>query len=105
MTALAVTPVAWTDAKRWLWLLSIVTLTLPVASINIAFATGSALGWWSGWLFVFGVIPLLDWLLGEDDSNPPEAAVPALEAQRYYRYAVYLAVLAQYVGFFVAVGV
>lgn len=36
------------------------------------------------WL-VFGVIPLLDFVLGRDPANPDEAAeVPVLEAQGYY---------------------
>jgi alkane 1-monooxygenase len=35
--------------------------------------------------FVYGVAPALDWMLGIDTSNPPEAAVPGLEADPYYR--------------------
>ncbi len=31
------------------------------------------------------VVPLLDWLLGADTSNPPESAVADLEGQFYYR--------------------
>ena len=42
-------------------------------------------------LFYIG-IPLLDALLGEDLSNPPESAVPRLEADRYYRWIVYATV-------------
>lgn len=104
MTAQTLTP-AWTDAKRSLWLLGVLTLLLPLASIGLALTTGVSLFWWFAPLFVFGVIPLLDWLLGEDASNPPESAVPALEAQRYYRWVVYLAVIAQYAAFFAAVAV
>ena len=37
-------------------------------------------------------IPLLDWLFGVDESNPPEEVVPLLEADRYYRYLTYATV-------------
>ena len=32
------------------------------------------------------LMPLLDALIGEDLNNPPEAVVPQLEADRYYRW-------------------
>ncbi|BCQ61985.1 hypothetical protein PBOI14_37350 [Pseudomonas sp. Boi14] len=38
---------------------------------------------------IFGLIPLIDGLMGEDASNPPESAVPDLEKQPYYRFIVY----------------
>lgn len=38
------------------------------------------------------VVPLLDLLLGEDQSNPPEEAVPGLDADPYYRWITYLLV-------------
>ncbi|MBE2264476.1 MAG: alkane 1-monooxygenase [Burkholderiaceae bacterium] len=44
---------------------------------------------WALWLpalALYGFVPLLDALLGVDRSNPPEWAVPQLEADRYYRY-------------------
>ena len=37
-------------------------------------------------------VPLLDKLLGEDLSNPPESVVPRLEADRYYRLINYAVV-------------
>ena len=37
-------------------------------------------------------VPLLDKLLGEDLSNPPESVVPRLEADRYYRWINYAVV-------------
>ena len=40
---------------------------------------------WLPVLLVYGVAPLLDGVLGTDTSNPPESAVPALEADPYYR--------------------
>lgn len=86
------TPV-YRDRKRLMWLLSVVgpaAVTIgPVA--HLLGATSEA------WFFVsiaffYGFIPLLDWLLGEDLSNPPEAVVPRLEADRYYRWINYAVV-------------
>ena len=51
----------------------------------------------TAWLFLplfllYGVVPLLDWLLGEDATSPPAAAVPDLDADPYYRWLVYAGV-------------
>ena len=92
----------WTDSKRHLWMLSIVTLTVPVISAALVWATGIGAFWWFGVVFVFGVIPLADILIGEDQSNPPEAAVADLEKDSYYRYTVYAAVISQYLSLFIA---
>lgn len=84
---------AYRDRKRLMWLLSVIGpagVTIgPVA--HLLGATSEA------WFFVsiaffYGVIPLLDWLLGEDLSNPPESVVPRLEADRYYRWINYAVV-------------
>jgi alkane 1-monooxygenase len=43
-------------------------------------------------VFFYVFAPLLDWLLGEDLSNPPESAVPALDADPYYRWITFMLV-------------
>ncbi len=101
----AVTNQAWRDKRRYLWLFSTLTMILPIAAWQWATATGWAWLWWLGPLFVFGVIPVLDRLSGEETENPPEEVVPELENDRYYRYAVWLAVLFQYWAFLTAVWV
>nr|WP_057928509.1 alkane 1-monooxygenase [Burkholderia ambifaria] len=93
----------WSDGKRYLWLLGAVTITLPILSAQLALSTGLHVFWWFGPLFAFGVIPILDTLIGDDRDNPPEAVVPHLERARYYRYIVYLATLVEYVAFFMCV--
>jgi alkane 1-monooxygenase len=73
------------DHKRFAWVLSLL--------VPLSIAAGPLLWQWHPvtlmlWLpviFVYVVAPLLDLLLGTDTSNPPESAVPALEADRYYR--------------------
>lgn len=89
MTTQTATPAVWHDSKRYLWLLSPMVPGLAV----IAFALYLTFGWglllWMGPILVYLIIPTLDLLIGEDTSNPPEAAVAQLENDRYYRWIVY----------------
>ncbi|RQR56061.1 alkane 1-monooxygenase [Burkholderia sp. Bp9125] len=91
---------SWSDGKRYLWLLGVLTITLPILSAQLALSTGLHVFWWFGPLFAFGVIPILDTLIGDDRDNPPEDVVPRLERDRYYRVIVYLATLVEYAAFF-----
>ncbi|PRE04773.1 alkane 1-monooxygenase [Burkholderia multivorans] len=94
---------SWSDGKRYLWLLGALTITLPIFAAQLALSTGFHVFWWFGPLFTFGVIPILDTLIGDDRDNPPEDVVPHLERERYYRLIVYLATLVEYVAFFMCV--
>jgi len=49
-----------------------------------------------GPLFIHGVIPALDKLIGEDTENPPLDAIAALEADPYYSRIVKLFIPLQY---------
>jgi alkane 1-monooxygenase len=89
----------WTDSKRYLWLLGALTITLPLHAAWLALSTGWHVFWWFGPIFVFTIIPVADYVIGDDASNPPEAVVPILEKERYYRRIVYLATFAEYVSF------
>jgi alkane 1-monooxygenase len=81
--------VSYRDGKRYAWLMSVL--------VPAALGCGPLLYWWTGsvaamWLpavAVYALIPLADMLLGEDLNNPPEAVVPELEADPYYRWACY----------------
>jgi alkane 1-monooxygenase len=86
----------WTDKKRYLWMMGFTVMLLPLAGIQLAQATGWSVFYWFAPLFIYSVIPLLDWLIGTDSSNPPESAVPQLEADSYYRFIVYVAVAIEY---------
>ena len=92
--------VTYTDNKRWLWLLSLVNPLIPFVGIAGQVITGNEL-----WLLVplflmFGMGPLLDWIFGEDENNPPEVLVPQLEQDRYYRVLTYLTVPLHFIMFF-----
>ena len=100
MTTATIDAPTWTDRKRYLWMLGFTVMLLPYSGVQLAQASGWSIFYWFAPLFVYSVIPLLDWMLGTDASNPPESAVAALEQDRYYRYIVYAAVLIQY-GIFI----
>jgi alkane 1-monooxygenase len=86
----------WTDGKRYLWLLSPLVPVLALIGLGLH----QILGWggftWSGFILLYGIIPVLDWLVGADRNNPPESAVAHLESDRYYRAIVYAYLPAQY---------
>jgi len=80
------------DRKRALWLLSVFWPLQPLIGIWLHAQTGN-----QAWLLLplaVGYVggPLLDWLLGEDRNNPPEAVVLQLDADPYYRYLTYVVV-------------
>jgi alkane 1-monooxygenase len=89
----------WRDPKRHLWPAGLLVPLLPFGGGWLASTTGWHAWWWMGPIWVFVVVPLLDTLAGTDDANPPEWAVPQLEADRYYRWCVYLYIPLQLVGF------
>lgn len=76
----------WKDPKRYKWLLS---PALPI--IGTAALAGYALApkklralAWTGPALVYGIIPALDRMIGEDDSNPPDEVIKELENDPYY---------------------
>ena len=86
----------WTDRKRLAWLVGPVVPVLPFAAGFWVHLTGLTLFWWFGPLFVFAFIPLLDWAIGSDASNPPDSVIHQLEEDRYYRWLTYLFIPFQY---------
>ncbi len=88
--------VAWRDTKRPLWPLALVVPVLPFAGYLLATTVGAAWGWWLTPVFILGIIPIIDVFIGDDRVNPPEEAVPALQASPYYRWITYLFIPAQF---------
>ena len=90
------------DRKRWLWILSVVYPLQPLIGIGLHAATGH-----EAWLLLpvllsYVLLPAFDWLVGEDENNPPEAVVRQLDADRYYRVLTYLVVPLHFVSLIVA---
>ncbi len=87
----------WQDGKRYLWLLSPMIPVLGLLSLGLFQVTGNAMFAWGGPIIFYGLLPLLDWLIGDDRTNPPESAVAQLEQDRYYRAIVYAYIPTQYI--------
>ena len=94
--------VTWRDPKRYAWPLVPLWILLPVASIGLAVTSGHEAWYWLAVVMTYLVFPILDLdqLFGRDTRNPPEAAVPDLEADRYYTWLIYLTVLCHYITLF-----
>ena len=73
--------------KKYSFLIAMLPLVLPLLLLK----AGEATGWinlfaWGVPVFVFGIIPLLDFLLGQDALNPDEEAdVPQMVGERFYQ--------------------
>jgi len=96
VTYTATTPdgrsVRWRDGKRLAWLLSVVYPLVPLLGVALHARTGEPAMLAVPLLIGYGLMPLLDALIGEDLNNPPEAVVPQLEADRYYRVLTWITV-------------
>ncbi|MEM9300789.1 MAG: alkane 1-monooxygenase [Pseudomonadota bacterium] len=84
--------ISYRDPKRRLWLASVFMPLVPLLGIFGYSLTGAEVWFWLPLGVGYLAIPVLDWLFGVDESNPPEEVVPQLEEDRYYRYLTYAAV-------------
>jgi alkane 1-monooxygenase len=91
--------IAYRDRKRWWWTLSLVYPLIPFVGIAAHAWSGQAIALGLPLLVSYGFMPLLDWLIGEDLNNPPEAIVPQLEADRFYRWLTWATVPLHFVAF------
>ena len=80
------------DKKRTLWLASVFFPLLPLYFISVYLRTGQEAIFVVPLIVSYVIIPLLDWMIGTDSSNPPEEIVPLLEEDKYYRYLTFLTV-------------
>ncbi|OHU26883.1 alkane 1-monooxygenase [Mycobacteroides franklinii] len=79
----------WRDPKRHAWLLGLVIPVLVPWSWILVKVTEWTLFWWWGVILVFGIIPVLDWVVGADSANAPESALKSLQNDKYYRWATF----------------
>ncbi|MEH1012981.1 alkane 1-monooxygenase [Micromonospora sp. CPCC 206060] len=86
----------WRDPRRPLWPLALLVPVLPFLAFLTWRGTGAVWAWWLTPVVVFGVIPVVDLLIGDDRDNPPDEAVPALQRDGYYRWLTYLFLPVQY---------
>lgn len=90
--------IVYRDRRRWLWLGSVVNPLVGFAGIGLHHATGHEAFLLTPLAIAYLLGPLLDWWLGEDENNPPEAIVPQLEADPYYRVLTWIAVPLHYLA-------
>ncbi len=85
------------DKKRWFWVTAILWSLLPLMIMG-GFLYSS-----NPWVLVipfiaaFILIPIIDYFLGTDTSNPPEELVPQLDADPYYRWLLIAAIPAHFI--------
>ena len=90
------------DPKRYLWILGLIAPTCSVLPSQLVLHTGLEIFWWIGPIIVLVVIPLLDWAIGNDGSNPRDEDYEALSNDRYYRWCTYLFLPLQFTGLLIA---
>ena len=76
----------WRDGKRYFWLLGSIIPAMVALSWFAVWATGLGVFWWAGPILTFGIIPVLDHIVGSDAENPPESALAWLQDDPYYRW-------------------
>ncbi|HYC82075.1 MAG TPA: alkane 1-monooxygenase [Solirubrobacterales bacterium] len=97
-----VNPATWSDPKRYAWLLGIIVPLAPFFGWALVEWTGFGGFWFLGPVLVFVAFPILDIVVGLDDSNPPDSVLKFLEQDRYYRWCTYLFIPIQYAGLVLA---
>ncbi|KIA63387.1 alkane 1-monooxygenase [Nocardia vulneris] len=90
------------DRKRYLWVLGLLAPGCALLPSQLVLHTGWKVFWWIGPIIIFGVIPLLDWVIGDDESNPREQDHDALSNDRYYRWCTFLFLPVQLIGLVIA---
>jgi alkane 1-monooxygenase len=91
-------PAAWSDPKRYAWLLGLIVPSLPFLAWGWVELTGLGAFWFFGPVLVFVIFPVLDYLVGMDADNPPDSIIKWLEQDRYYRWCTYVFIPVQYAG-------
>jgi alkane 1-monooxygenase len=93
---------SWRDRKRYLWLLAWLIPGMIGLSWLAVQATGFGLFWWTGTFVMFGIVPVLDYVVGSDAENPPDSALAWLENDVFYRWATYMYLPLQYLSLILA---
>ena len=87
------------DGKRYLWFLSVISPSVPLFSVILLAKTGQPLYALLSIIIYFGLVPLLDWWIGEDTNNPPEEIIEQLSGDQFYRILLFASVPVFYASF------
>ena len=95
--------IRYVDRKRWLWIISVLTPSVPALSALALWSSGNPLWALMPVLVYFGLTPLIDMAVGKDPNNPPEAVVEALSGDPYYRALLFVSIPVFYASFLIPV--
>lgn len=84
------------DGKRYLWLWGAIVAFLPLIGGAAAYLTGLNVFWFFAPIFLYILVPIADYFVGSDATNPSESALEALEDDPYYRWCTYLFIPIQF---------
>jgi alkane 1-monooxygenase len=93
--------VRYRDRKRYAWLAAFISPFLGLGMVYAYVATGG-----QSWvlflplIYAFVFVPILDGVFGEDSHNPPDAVVPLMAKDVYYRALLYVDTFLLYLSFF-----
>jgi alkane 1-monooxygenase len=93
--------VQYKDHKRYAWLAAFFSPFLGMAMVLLYIASGG-----QSWLlflpliYAFIFVPIADGFFAEDSHNPPDAIVPLMAQDNYYRALLYVDVGLLYISFF-----
>ncbi|GAC47019.1 alkane 1-monooxygenase [Gordonia aichiensis] len=88
----------WTDRRRYLWLCGLIVPLSPFLGYAMVDRLGPGMFWAFGSMVMAVVLPVIDVLRGSDSTSPPAEVYRKLDADRYYRWCVYLYLPLQYTG-------
>ena len=78
------------DKKRYFWLGSIFLSLLPSLTIGLYFVTNHSITLLVPLVFGYVFVPIMDYCMGTDRTNPPEEVVPQLESDSYYQWLTFV---------------
>ena len=77
--------ISYSDNKRYLWITSFLMPAFPLLGVFFYYRTGAEWTLALPLVVNYLCLPIIDWLIGSDENNPPEELVPQLEQDTYYR--------------------
>lgn len=95
--------ITFSDKKRHLWLLSLFWPLVPVITVWAYFQSGNQWTLLTPLAIGFVLVPIFDYFIGTDRTNPPEEIVPLLDQDNYYRWLTYAAIPLHFIALAVAV--
>lgn len=88
----------WRAVKRYLWMLGAIVPGMVGLAWLMVQLTGLQVFWWVGPMLAFVVIPVLDHLIGADETHVPSGTLEDLENDNFYRWVNYLYLPNQYLS-------